>query len=65
MLKIEIKTDNAAFNIDGETQWERDYWRNLELKRVLKNVMNQLDNGNVSGSCIDINGNKVGEWWLD
>lgn len=65
MLKIEIKTDNAAFNIDGETQWEREYWRNLELKRVLKNVMNQLDNGNVSGSCIDINGNKVGTWELD
>lgn len=65
MLKIEINTENAAFNIDGETQWERDYWRNLELKRVLKNVMNQLDNGNVSGSCIDINGNKVGIWELD
>ena len=65
MLRIEIRTDNAAFNGDGETQWERDYWRNLELKRVLKNVMNQLDNGKVKGSCIDINGNKVGEWSLD
>ena len=65
MLRIEIRTDNAAFNGDGETQWERDYWRNLELKRVLKNVMNQLDNGKVNGSCIDINGNKVGKWSLD
>lgn len=64
-ITISINTDNAAFNVDAETRWERDYYRNEEIKRVLKNVCNQLDNGKTSGSCIDINGNKVGKWSLD
>lgn len=65
MLRIEINTNNAAFNGDGETQWERDYFRNEEVKRVLKNVCNQMDNGKTSGYCIDINGNRCGKWSLD
>ena len=65
MLKIEINTENAAFGCDAETRWERDYSRNEEIKRVLKNVCNQLDNGNMSGVCIDINGNKVGRWQIE
>lgn len=62
MMIIKIDTSNAAFNADATTQWERDYIRNEEIKRILKNVCNQLDNGNTSGRCIDINGNTVGKW---
>ena len=67
MLKIEIRTGNAAFqsNDENATQWEHDYHRNEEIKRVLKNVVNQIENGHTSGSCMDINGNKVGTWSLD
>lgn len=65
MLRIVINTNNAAFNVDGETQWEKMYYRNEEVKRILKNVCNQLDNGRVRGNCIDINGNKVGAWEFD
>ena len=70
MLRIEFNTDNAAFHADYEdeekmTDWQKSYVRNEEIRRVLKNICNQLDNGNVSGSCIDINGNKVGTWELD
>lgn len=66
MLKIEFSTENAAFN-DPEafSDWGKMYFRNEEIKRVLKNVCNQMDNGKTSGSCIDINGNKVGEWSLN
>ena len=65
MLRIEFATDNAAFEVDESDKWTRDYYRNEEIKRVLKNVCNQLDNGKTSGSCIDINGNKVGTWSID
>lgn len=63
MLKIEFATDYDAFiNPDAESKCEQDYARNTEIKRVLKNVCNQLDNGASSGSCVDINGNTVGRW---
>lgn len=67
MFRIEIKTDNAAFQSQwgAADKWDDMYYRNEEIKRVLKNVCNQMDNGYVKGSCIDINGNKVGEWSLD
>lgn len=70
MLNITINTENAAFHADYEdeenmTYWEKAYYRNEEVKRILKNVCNQLDNGKVNGNCIDINGNKVGEWSID
>lgn len=65
MLRIEFTTSNAAFAVDEPDKWTRDYYRNEEIKRVLKNVCNQLDNGKTSGSCIDINGNKIGTWSID
>ena len=67
MLKIEINTENAAFQSQwgAADKWDDMYCRNEEVKRILKNVCNQMDNGKTSGSCIDINGNKVGEWSLN
>ena len=65
-MKINFTTVNAAFLPDNYdvTKWERDYVRNEEIKRVLKNICNQLDNGNDAGKCIDINGNVIGKWEL-
>ena len=67
MLKIEIRTDNVAFQSQwgGADKWDDMYCRNEEVKRVLKNVCNQMDNGKTSGYCIDINGNRCGKWSLD
>lgn len=67
MLKIEINTENAAFQSQwgAADKWDDMYCRNEEVKRVLKNVCNQMDNGKTSGYCIDINGNRCGEWSLD
>ena len=60
MLKIEIKTGNAAFGdpYDGN---ESKYWEAVELKRILEGICAKLEDGVTSGSCIDINGNKVGQ----
>lgn len=68
MLNITISTENAAFKgngIEPESKWEADFYRNEEIKRILKNVCNQLDNGKLSGKCIDINGNAVGDWSIN
>ena len=54
MLSVNIKTGNAAFE-DYEVE---------ECVRILKEVCNKLESGYTYGSCIDINGNKVGEWEL-
>ncbi len=61
MLKIEIETDGAAFcdPCDGN---ESEYWEAVELKRILEDICVKLEDGVTSGSCIDINGNKVGYW---
>jgi hypothetical protein len=61
MLKIEIKTGGAAF-CDPYTGEEDKYWESVELNRILANICLKIENGEKSGSCIDINGNKVGQW---
>ena len=60
MLRIEIKTDNAAFcDPDGN---ESEYWESVELNRILANICLAIEGGETSGTCMDINGNKVGIW---
>lgn len=61
MLKIEIKTSGAAF-CDQYTGEESEYWESVELKRILENICLRIEEGETSGSCMDINGNKVGKW---
>lgn len=54
MFRMDIKTDNAAFEED----------RNGEVIRLLKRVIEQIENGEEDGSLLDINGNKVGKFKL-
>lgn len=62
MLKIEIKTGNAAFtNEDGEFD---AYYGGAEIKRILKKVTDDIQNGYEEGTVNDINGNKVCKWTL-
>lgn len=64
MLKIEIKTGGSAFQ--SESEYIADgYAAASECIRILKNVIIKLEDGCTSGSCMDINGNKVGSWELD
>lgn len=63
MLKIEIKTGNAAFtNDDGDFD---PYWGGKEIERILAEIVEDIQNGYETGSCMDINGNKVGTWSLN
>lgn len=61
MLKIEIETGGSAF-CDPSTGEESEYWESVELNRILANVCLKIEEGETSGSCMDINGNNVGKW---
>ena len=58
MFEIKFSTGNAAFN---EDELDKRY----ECARILKEVYDKIRGGYDHGSCIDINGNKVGEWKLE
>ena len=54
IFKLEIATDNAAF--DGPDT------RDHEVARILNEAAKRLRQGFDSGRCIDFNGNVVGEF---
>jgi hypothetical protein len=55
--KVIINTANAAFG-------DSDSSRAEEVARLLREIAEDLDNGEVCGPVIDLNGNKVGTWDL-
>ena len=61
MLKLEIRTDGAAFR-DPYTGDYDSYSEAREICRILKGVIQKLEVGYTDGTCIDTNGNRVGEW---
>lgn len=58
MLKIEIKTGNAAYSENEKLTWDGRY----ELAANLKVIADMIVNGENGDTIMDINGNKVGEW---
>lgn len=58
MLKIEIKTGNAAYSDNGKLTLQG----RLNLAANLKAIVNMIVNGGNGGTIMDINGNKVGKW---
>lgn len=64
MFKIEIDTGNAAF-CDEMTGEKDAFTEAIEVTRILNEVRSQIREGRRSGSCIDINGNRVGNWRFD
>lgn len=55
MLVLKFKTDNEAF--EGTNLFD-------ESARILKKIAHDIEQGNDTGNCRDINGNKIGEWSL-
>ena len=51
-LHIKIKMDSSAFSVQPER----------ECAWLLSKISEDLMNGSVQGTCIDTNGNTVGEW---
>ncbi len=62
MLKIEIKTGNAAFH-EHEEEFG-DIAKREECIRILNEIIQKINRGYDDGKCIDLNGNTVGNWKL-
>lgn len=54
MFSLKMKTGNAAFKEDT----------GYEIARILGGVRKKLEDGGVSGTLIDYNGNVIGSWEL-
>ena len=67
MFKLEIKTGGAAFDdmYDSEDETMNAYAKANEVARILRRVADRVEAMAIEGSCMDINGNKVGEWNLE
>lgn len=64
MFKMEIKTSGAAF-CDAFTGEPDKVSEAMEIRRILKRVIEKLELGYTKGSVMDINGNRVGKWEID
>jgi len=62
-MKIEIKTENAAFHdYDAENEYVDYYTTAVELDRIFGQISRAVAEGRTDGKVIDSNGNKCGEW---
>lgn len=52
-LEVEITTDNVAF--DGEN-------REPSILHILRGICDKIENGQLDGRTVDLNGNRVGAW---
>lgn len=54
MVRIEFKTDNAAFEGDGTAASLE------EITRILLRLVQKIGAGLEAGSILDVNGNRIG-----
>lgn len=54
-MNLKFDTGNAAFDGDNEAH---------EIARILRLLAEKVEAGATEGYVYDINGNRVGEWWL-
>ncbi len=59
MFKLEIKTVGAAFRDDNGEGLDP---YTTEVRRILLDVICELEAGRTDGPVMDVNGNKVGRW---
>lgn len=62
-MKIEFSTDNDIFKNPVTGEDDRFYCKQ-ECIRILEHIKGQVFEGRDSGTIMDINGNKIGEWSL-
>lgn len=53
-MKIEFNTSGAAFDDYGD----------MEVERILEEIVVKVKGGRTEGKILDINGNTIGEWEL-
>lgn len=61
MFSIEFDTDGSAF-CDQATGEPDSFMKAAETSRILNEVMIAVRAGLDHGTCIDLNGNRVGTW---
>lgn len=61
MFSCEFKTEGAAFR-NPDTGEEDGFMECAEIIRILRKIQDELVHGVTSGSIIDLNGNKIGNW---
>lgn len=54
-MELKIKSSNSAFTDNPQE----------EIARLLRHTANRIESGVEEGKLMDVNGNKVGEWWMD
>ena len=61
MFILDINTEGAAFcdPIDGSKNKQSEGY---EINRILRHVIEKIEDGCTYGSLHDCNGNKVGRW---
>ena len=60
-MRIEFDTDTDAFGPDSEYLDDLRF----EVRRILDKICEQIDEGELFGTILDINGNRVGTWDLE
>ena len=70
MFTVKIMTSGAAFRDDSSEQVDASGNYPLdptacEIRRLLKLISQNLEEGYTGGIAFDYNGNKVGEWKLE
>jgi hypothetical protein len=64
-MKIEFRTDSAAFYDEYEDYLTNQEMKNVEIARILYRIINDINiEDKDHGPIMDINGNKIGEWSL-
>lgn len=63
MFRMEFETDGAAFK-DPVTGEDDALAEAMEITRILNEVMRAMRNGAKSGTVVDINGNRIGQWLM-
>jgi len=63
MFKLEFSTDNAAFDNYGAT--EIVPLRQYLTARILRTIAKRIEEGNLDGKVMDLNGNSIGHYELN
>lgn len=61
-MKINFITSGAAFQDEYADEETNKLYIRTEVARILKKITAEIEQGEMYGSIMDINGNKVGKW---
>lgn len=65
MFKMEFETSGTAFGSEYDPEYIQTVDKVKEINRIFQELSIKVAGGYTSGSIMDINGNKIGEWSLN